>query len=195
MAGRLSGHAARYVRATRPEKIVALPCACDGSHSTRASDRLHWLTLNRTQRLTAVNNTNYGPTGLPTIRSVITIAGNGSTIRRDPGAPEFRIFAVSSSGSLTLQRTTVSGGRLTSNNGAGITSQGAVTLTHSTITGNSSEDVIGGVFDALGGGPLSVTNSTISGNFAYSSGSTLLGLHNRSASLTSTTPEPSCRGK
>jgi hypothetical protein len=191
----LSGHAARYVRATRPEKIVALPCACDGSHSTRASDRLHWLTLNSTQTLTTVNNTSLPATGLPVIGSIITMAGNGSTIRRDPGAPEFRIFAVSSSGSLTLQRTTVSGGRLTSNNGAGITSQGAVTLTHSTITGNSSEDVIGGVFDALGGGPLSVTNSTISGNFAYSSGSTLLGLHNRSASLTSTTPEPSCRGK
>jgi hypothetical protein len=154
------------------------------------------LPANSTQTLTTANNTSpYGATGLPVIRSVITITGNGSTIRRDPGAPEFRVFAVSSSGNLILQHTTVSGGRLTSNNGAGITSQGAVTLTHSTITGNSSEDVIGGVFDALGGGPLSVTNSTISGNFAYSSGSTLLGLHNRSASLTSTTPEPSCRGK
>jgi hypothetical protein len=154
------------------------------------------LPANSTQTLTSVNNTSYnGATGLPVIGSVITIAGNGSTIRRDPGAPDFRVFAVASSGNLILQHTTVSGGRLTSNKGAGIISHGALTLTNSTITGNSSEDVIGGVFDALGGGPLSVTNSTISGNFAYSSGSTLLGLHNRSALLTSPTPESSCRGK
>jgi hypothetical protein len=165
----LSGHAARYVRAARPEKIIALPCACDGSHSTRASDRLHWLTLNSTQTLTTVNNTSLPATGLPVIGSVITMAGNGSTIKRDPGAPDFRIFAVSSSGSLTLQRTTVSGGRAIApfGGGAGVFSQGTLTL----------------------------NNSTISGNFAYSSRSTLLGLHNRSASLTSTTPEPSCRGK
>jgi hypothetical protein len=145
MAGRLSGHAARYVRAARPEKIIALPCACDGSHSTRASDRLHWLTLNSTQRLTAVNNTNYGPAGLPVISSVITIAGNGSTIKRDPGAPDFRFFAVSSSGNLTLQRTTVSGG-ITSDGGSGVLSFGAVTLTNCTISNNSTEDFGGGVY-------------------------------------------------
>jgi hypothetical protein len=41
------------------------------------------LPRNSTQTLTAVNNTTpYGPTGLPFIRSVITIAGNGSIIRR-----------------------------------------------------------------------------------------------------------------
>jgi len=33
-----------------------------------------------TQTLTAVNNTNYGPTGLPTVRTPITIVGNGSKI-------------------------------------------------------------------------------------------------------------------
>jgi hypothetical protein len=44
-----------------------------------------------TQMLTAVNNTNYGPAGLPTIRTTITIDGNGSTIRRVRTAPRFRI--------------------------------------------------------------------------------------------------------
>jgi hypothetical protein len=39
------------------------------------------LPANSTQTLTAVNNNYYGPTGLPLIRSNITIAGNGSTIR------------------------------------------------------------------------------------------------------------------
>src|SRR4051794_7428304 len=33
--------------------------------------------------LTRVDNTTYGPTALPVIRSVITIAGQGSTIARD----------------------------------------------------------------------------------------------------------------
>src|SRR5215203_1749630 len=47
-----------------------------------------------TQTLTAVNNTNYGPTGLPTVRTPITIVGNGSTIRRAKSAPSFHIFSV-----------------------------------------------------------------------------------------------------
>src|SRR5215208_3164212 len=63
-----------------------------------------------TQRLTSINNRVYGPTGLPVIRSDITIAGNTSTIRRADSAPRFRIFAVGDNGDLTLRRTTVSGG-------------------------------------------------------------------------------------
>jgi hypothetical protein len=89
-----------------------------------------------TQRLTAVNNTNYGPTGLPTVRSDITIAGNGSTRRRPSTAPNFRIIAVASTGNLTLQRTTVSGGggvatgpNSPDSSGGGIFSYGAFTLT------------------------------------------------------------------
>ena len=66
-----------------------------------------------TQTLTTVNNSTYGPTGLPVISSVITIAGQGSTITRASGAPEFRLLAVSSTGELTLQETTVSGGSST----------------------------------------------------------------------------------
>jgi hypothetical protein len=88
-----------------------------------------------TQRLTAVNNTNYGSTGLPTVRSDITIAGNGSTRRRPSTAPNFRIIAVASTGNLTLQRTTVSGGGVATgpnspdSSGGGIFSYGAFTLT------------------------------------------------------------------
>ena len=63
-----------------------------------------------TQILTTVNNSTYGPTGLPVIRSVITITGQGSTIARHSEAPQFRLFAVNSTGALTLNETTVSGG-------------------------------------------------------------------------------------
>jgi hypothetical protein len=61
------------------------------------------------QRLTQPNNSTYGPTGLPVIRSVITIVGNGSTIARTRAEP-FRILAVNSTGKLTLRETTVTGG-------------------------------------------------------------------------------------
>src|SRR5829696_4266120 len=53
-----------------------------------------------TQRLTTVNNTFHGPTGLPVIRSAITIVGKGSTISRansapgTPPTPAFRLFSV-----------------------------------------------------------------------------------------------------
>jgi hypothetical protein len=47
-----------------------------------------------TQSLTSIINTDFGPTGLPSILSDITINGNNSTIRRPSSAPAFRIFAV-----------------------------------------------------------------------------------------------------
>ena len=62
------------------------------------------LPIGSTQTLTEINNNTYGLTGLPVISSVITVEGQGSTIRRDSGAPEFRILAVNSTGDLTLQR-------------------------------------------------------------------------------------------
>ncbi|HKF93838.1 MAG TPA: hypothetical protein VKB96_04400, partial [Gammaproteobacteria bacterium] len=71
------------------------------------------LPRNSTQTLRTQNNTVYGATGLPVIRSAITIAGNNSTITRPSTAPRFRILAVSDMGNLTLQRTTISGGRAT----------------------------------------------------------------------------------
>ena len=63
-----------------------------------------------TQTLTTVNNSTYGPTGLPVISSAITIEGQGSTIRRDSAAPEFRIVGGEQHGGLDAQETTVSGG-------------------------------------------------------------------------------------
>jgi hypothetical protein len=51
-------------------------------------------------------------TGLPVISSQITIAGQGSTIRRADGAPAFSLLAVNSTGDLTLQETTLRGGNL-----------------------------------------------------------------------------------
>jgi parallel beta helix pectate lyase-like protein len=145
-----------------------------------------------TQTLTTVHNDTYGPTGLPVISTVITIAGQESTIARASGAPAFRLLAVTSTGDLTLQETTVSGGAsagypggycggvanyggtltITNSTISGITagsgvanSGGTLTITNSTISGNT-----GGGGVANYGGTLTITNSTISGNSGYFSG-------------------------
>jgi hypothetical protein len=68
------------------------------------------LAPNSTHTLTTVEDPTYGPTGLPLVRSEITIAGNDSTIERGAGAPEFRILAVGDTGNLMLQALTLSGG-------------------------------------------------------------------------------------
>ena len=124
-----------------------------------------------THTLTSVNNDTYGPTGLPVISSVITIAGLGSTIARDSTAPDFRILVVSNMGELTLQETTVSGGRsflvdggLVENFGGGVANfDGTLTVTNSTISGNTTR-VNGGGVSSYFSGILTITNSTIAGN-------------------------------
>ncbi|MCB9452479.1 MAG: DUF11 domain-containing protein [Anaerolineaceae bacterium] len=70
------------------------------------------LTANVT--LTAVNNVNHGPNGLPEITTPIIILGNGRTITRAGAAPQFRLFHVSGgffgNGDLTLDDLTLSNG-------------------------------------------------------------------------------------
>jgi hypothetical protein len=143
-----------------------------------------------TQTLTAVNNETYGPTGLPVVSSVITIAGNGSTIVRESSAPEFRLLAVRSTGELTLQETTVSGGVAPVSAppgflyvfGVGVANYGGtLTITNSTISGNASYFGAGGVLNS--GGTFTLTSSTISDNFSeYGSG----GVWNRYGTVTIT---------
>ncbi|MGQ0621546.1 MAG: choice-of-anchor Q domain-containing protein [Panacagrimonas sp.] len=131
------------------------------------------------QILTAVNNTTYGPTALPVVLSTITIQGNGHSIRRPfDVAPLFRILAVGNSngpGNLTLQQTTISGGRLTvetgiDDGGAGIFNAGGVlSLVDSTVSLNiTTVGMGGGIHNRYG--TLSLSNSTVSGNYAVRGG-------------------------
>lgn len=135
------------------------------------------------QTLTEVNN--YWreiSRGLPVINTTITIAGNGSTIRRDSAAPPFIIFTVYG-GNLTLNSTKVSGGAssvhsgiygngsdITLNNSTVSENQGGgiwaavLTLNNSTVSGNKGSRAGGGVFMNRGCGILN--NSTVSGNSA-----------------------------
>jgi hypothetical protein len=118
-----------------------------------------------TQTLNRVHNDTYGPTGLPVIRSVITIAGQGSMIARAEEAPDFRLLAVHSMGDLTLQETTVSGAVTAfRRHGGGVAnSGGTLTVTHSTITGNSADRLGGGVTNFA---TLTLARTLVTGNTA-----------------------------
>ncbi|MGC8917649.1 MAG: choice-of-anchor Q domain-containing protein, partial [Thermoanaerobaculum sp.] len=111
------------------------------------------------------------------ITADITIQGNGATIQRSGGCTldsiaatgEFRIFEVHSGAALTLQNVTVQNGCAdgpiapNDQSGGAIWNSGTLTVTQSTISGNSARQDGGGI---LNGGTATLTNSTISGNSA-----------------------------
>ncbi|MBK9208823.1 MAG: S-layer homology domain-containing protein [Anaerolineales bacterium] len=115
---------------------------------------------------------------LPPVTTAIVITGNGAanTIIQANGAANtatYRVFEVSS-GNLTLDSLTIRHGRcngscpaLYQNVGGGILNNGTLTVTNSTLSGNSSTLGGGGISNY---GTLTVTNSTLSGNSATSGG-------------------------
>ncbi len=118
------------------------------------------LPVNATITLTAPDNPD---NGLPVVTSSITIEGNGTTINRDSGGSNFRIFNVQSSGSLELRNTIISGGTVNRGRGGGIlTRSSAITLINSTVSGNTATYKGGGILveDSI----ITLTNSMVSGN-------------------------------
>ncbi|MGE0826291.1 MAG: choice-of-anchor Q domain-containing protein [Candidatus Binatia bacterium] len=141
---------------------------CEGGDPTGADTIT--LPANSTHTLTAVNTDFVGPTGLPRITSVITIAGHGSTITRDPDTDPFRILALDGSGNLTVQDTTVRGGSVPGAGGGIAGFFGAdVTLDGCTVTGNAAASG-GGIYVEPSGSQIEIRNSTISNNTASDSG-------------------------
>ena len=125
------------------------------------------LTTNVT--LTTVNNglPFVGDNGLPVVESDIILEGAGHTIERDTGAPAFRLFAVETSGTLTLHDLTLQNG--ISFYGGAIWNKGTLNLISSTLSGNTASYSGGGIYSIgdYGTGEYSfvtLTNSTVSGN-------------------------------
>lgn len=130
-----------------------------------------------TINLSIVGDTTVGPSGLA-ITSEITIIGpsgaNGLSIARDSSVSNLRLFYVGSTGNLTLQDLTLSGGRAQGNNGGtgggqggggggaagmggALFNDGAVKLLNSTLSGNTAVGGAGGAggargFRGIGGG-------------------------------------------
>jgi hypothetical protein len=123
-----------------------------------------------TQTLTQVNNSTYGATGLPVISSTITIEGHGSTIVRAASAPEFRIAAVNSTGDLTLNETTVTGGRGVPGEvfpygfGGGVANYGRTLTLFNAVISENFGNAGGGLMNE--GGALTISNTILSGNTA-----------------------------
>ncbi|MBX3015408.1 MAG: hypothetical protein KF832_28065 [Caldilineaceae bacterium] len=127
------------------------------------------ITLISDVTLSAVNtNVSGNTTGLPWITTEITIEGGGHTISRDASAPTFRLLAVEASGNLTLHQVTLSGGNTAS--GGGLMNYGTVTVSNSTLSGNSASTGGGGIGNL---GTMTVDNSTLSDNSAGNSGAAL----------------------
>lgn len=131
-----------------------------------------------TYTLTAVNNTSEGATGLPVINGGnVTIQGNGATITRSAasGTPAFRLLAVGA-GSLNLSSLTLSNG-LADNTGLGggaVYSAGPLTVSNSTLTGNSSPSTTGSSGGAINAAStLNVSGSTFTGNSGQEGGAIL----------------------
>jgi CSLREA domain-containing protein len=130
---------------------------------------------------------------LPDISSGVMIDGPGSdmlTVQRIPGNPggAYRIFNVTSTGTVTLSGLTITGGGNSSvgTQGGGIqnASTGTVTVINSTVTANSA--LHGGGIANSSSGTVNVTNCQITGNRADTSVSSGGGIYNHSGIVTIT---------
>lgn len=130
-------------------------------------------------------------TGTKTISTDTTVDGGG--LITISGGDSVRVFSVPAGVQFTVHNLRIAGGH--SDNGGGIANNGggSLTVTNSTLTGNSAGGspgtggLGGGIFNN-GGGSLTITNSTFTGNSADGSpGTTGLGggiFHKGGGSLT-----------
>ncbi|MGI8857866.1 MAG: choice-of-anchor Q domain-containing protein [Thermomicrobiales bacterium] len=103
----------------------------------------------------------------------VTIDGTGHTVVLDGGCTAncgtinavggVEVLNVNGGVTATLNALTIQNGVATNANGGGIFNDGTLTVTNSTISGNTAVYYGGGIDNGLGG-TLMVTNSTISGN-------------------------------
>ncbi|MGQ0804127.1 MAG: choice-of-anchor Q domain-containing protein [Actinomycetota bacterium] len=101
--------------------------------------------------------------------AALTLQGNGVTIQQNTA--ESRVIANGSTGLLTIDSATITGGNGTLGDGfsgAGIVSGGPVVLTNSTVTNNTTTISTGGGIHSNGN--VTLTNSTVSMNTAAGNG-------------------------
>ena len=99
-----------------------------------------------------------------TINSNLTIQGPGANLLTISGGNAVQVFNISS-GTVNISAVTVVNGNGV--DGGGISNAGTLTLSNSTISGNTASSDAGGIFNA---GTLTVSNSTLSGNTAVYGG-------------------------
>jgi hypothetical protein len=124
-------------------------------------------------------------TGELAITKDLTISGPGSSVLTVSGNHASRVFDIAASFTVSISGLTVADG-FTTGNGGGIYSAGTLTVTDSTLSGNSATGngpgYGGGIYNGSGG-RVTVTGSTLSGNSAGNSGG---GIFNDYGTLTLT---------
>jgi hypothetical protein len=169
--------------------VAGLIAAITTSNSNNQADMIN-LAAGSTYTLSAADNSDFGPTGLPNIvldgspANKLTINGNGATIGRSTasGTPAFRLLDVAAGASLTLENLTLQNGLASglgvSVRGGAIYSQGTLALNGVTVQNNTAQgtdgasgsrgpggDARGGAI-YVGGGAVTLNNSTLSDNGA-----------------------------
>lgn len=187
----LAGGATAQTQAVAHAATVDVRCsvqdlveAINTANGSLGADTLR-LARKCTYKLTSPDEANPA-NGLPAITSEITINGNGATITRAKSAPDFRILLVADTGTLTLNKTTISGGRATDCPiipggagavcGGGINNQGTLTVNHSRVVHNAADSATDGIAVEGGGidsdGTATVNDTDISNNTAIYTGKT-----------------------
>jgi hypothetical protein len=164
---------------TVPCSVPALVAAINTANSAASAHTLN-LAGRCTYTLVVPNN---AANGLPVLTSDITVNGNSATITRDPSASSFRILAVASTGTLTLNDTTISGGLADTDCpgqpggiscGAGIDNRGTLTVNNSRVINNTARGSTGTIGVEGGGidndGTATLTGTDLSGNTASYTG-------------------------
>ena len=132
------------------------------------------------------------------INKNLTINGPGAnllTVQRSrfAGTPDFRIFNINSSINVTISGLTINNGKALF--GGGILNRGTLTISNSTISGNTATGGPGGGIrnDCQSGCPagviatMTINNSTISGNTASSDGGGISSGFNSRTTITNST--------
>lgn len=156
--------------------VMQLIMAIDNANASIEDDIIN-LAPDGTYDLLVSNNNSSGPNGLPTILNAatsgsLTINGNGATIQRVAADNvRFRIFNISTSGSLILNDLTVMGGftpdadgigfNISGGNGGGINNRGTLVLMNSNVLNNRTGD---------GFGSFTTMNGSFSGDGGFGGG-------------------------
>ncbi len=152
-----TARAQSFAAATVAELIAAM-------NTANGNGQVNVITLTPGATYTLATATSGAPgdeTGLPRITSNLTIIANGAVIERSSaaGTPHFRIFAVTSSGALTLNGVTIRNGSL-----AGVA--GAAHAPDSGLPGDNGGSAAGGAITVVASGSLTVINCIFTGNSA-----------------------------
>jgi hypothetical protein len=155
-------------------------CLITAINMANANGEANTITLRAgTYTLTAVDNITEGlpdeRNGLPSITSTLILrgAGPGSTILQRAATVTFRLLHIAASGTLTLEGLTLQGGRcLACLGGGAVRNLGTLTLRHSVVRRNNSDEFNGGPGGGLQNlGTATLTHCAVTDNInANSSG-------------------------